>query len=118
MTDKNDNSTLHLKSEEGNNKGSPEEKMQEEPPKSIPKYPHAIRPLNGHHELLQRRLSKGQKYFDSGDYQMAKQGGKGKQWALPHSTLQPAHLEIPTPESIPVRKSNTTTEASKLATKS
>ena len=30
----------------------------------------------GHSAFLQKRLGKGTKYFDSGDYQMAKQGGR------------------------------------------
>ena len=30
----------------------------------------------GQSAFLQKRLGKGQKYFDSGDYQMAKQGGR------------------------------------------
>ncbi len=32
--------------------------------------------MAGHSAFLQKRLAKGQKYFDSGDYQMAKQTGK------------------------------------------
>ena len=33
--------------------------------------------MGGHSAFLQKRLQKGQKYFDSGDYQMAKQKGGG-----------------------------------------
>ena len=50
------------------------------------KYPQAKNPLfgkggptpgggGGNSAFLQKRLAKGQKYFDSGDYQMAKQKG-------------------------------------------
>lgn len=57
------------------------EKLEEEKLKA--KFPQAMggglgRP-GGHSAFLQKRLQKGQKYFDSGDYQMAKQkpGGGG-----------------------------------------
>lgn len=40
------------------------------------RYPQTVRPMAGHSAFLQKRLAKGQKYFDSGDYQMAKQTGK------------------------------------------
>jgi len=40
------------------------------------RYPGAMKPMAGHSAFLQKRLAKGQKYFDSGDYQMAKQTGK------------------------------------------
>jgi len=40
------------------------------------KYPSAAKPMPGHSTFLQKRLAKGQKYFDSGDYNMAKQAGK------------------------------------------
>lgn len=61
------------------------EKLEEEKLKA--KFPQAMggggfgRP-GGHSAFLQKRLQKGQKYFDSGDYQMAKQktgGGLAKQ---------------------------------------
>ena len=35
--------------------------------------PHSGAGGGGHSTFLQKRLAKGQKYFDSGDYQMAKQ---------------------------------------------
>lgn len=51
------------------------EKKEEE--KLHQRYPtQSIRPMAGHSAFLQKRLAKGQKYFDSGDYQMAKQTGK------------------------------------------
>lgn len=79
----------------------------------------------GHSAFLQKRLQKGvglviasifiakylifyyylkQKYFDSGDYQMAKQKGGGiKQVFANKVTTGDA---IPTPESVPVRKTS------------
>ncbi|KAI5707846.1 hypothetical protein M8J77_011045 [Diaphorina citri] len=71
--------------------------------------------IGGHSTFLQKKLAKGQKYFDSGDYQMAKQttgapGGLAKQ--IPGSKLVPSNLgfgtgdAIPTPESVPARKTS------------
>nr|CAG4642268.1 EOG090X0P2R [Eurycercus lamellatus] len=51
------------------------EKMEEEKLKA--RYNNA-RPVTGHSAFLQKRLAKNQKYFDSGDYQMAKQKGPAK----------------------------------------
>jgi len=48
---------------------------QEEAKLSV-RYPAAMKPMAGHSAFLQKRLAKGQKYFDSGDYQVAKQTGK------------------------------------------
>lgn len=62
----------------------------------------------GHSAFLQKRLAKGQKYFDSGDYQMAKQKSRGG----PHGRLampvlaRPTGETIPTPESVPMRKTS------------
>lgn len=58
----------------------------------------------GHSAFLQKRLQKGQKYFDSGDYQMAKQktGGIKQIFANKVTTGE----AIPTPESVPVRKTS------------
>ena len=55
--------------------------------------------------LLQKRLSKGQKYFDSGDYAMAKASKK----PLPPGQkllLGGGGTAHPTPESIPTRKTS------------
>jgi cAMP-regulated phosphoprotein/endosulfine conserved region len=60
----------------------------------------------GHSAFLQKRLQKGQKYFDSGDYQMAKQkpgGGLAKQI---FANKVPTGEAIPTPESVPIRKTS------------
>ena len=66
----------------------------------------------GHSAFLQKRLAKGQKYFDSGDYQMAKQ--KGPRGVAGRLTIpvqgglsQPSTGDtIPTPDTVPARKSS------------
>ncbi|XP_046457508.1 cAMP-regulated phosphoprotein 19-A-like isoform X1 [Daphnia pulex] len=70
-------------------------------------------PVTGHSAFLQKRLAKGQKYFDSGDYQMAKQKGSAKILsAAATAIIPPANLghptgdAIPTPESVPTRKTS------------
>ncbi|CAG9864943.1 unnamed protein product [Phyllotreta striolata] len=66
---------------------------------------------SGHSSFLQKRLSKGQKYFDSGDYQMAKQkfGNINKPPGLnlpgPVSYVGTGDT-IPTPDTVPVRKTS------------
>lgn len=83
------------------------------------KYPGGLggRP-GGHSAFLQKRLAKGQKFFDSGDYQMAKQkqlggasagpGGQGKQ--TPSTALRTPLAgtgdAIPTPDTVPARKTS------------
>lgn len=64
----------------------------------------------GHSSFLQKRLAKGQKYFDSGDYQMAKQkmGGANKaplKIPLPINPYATGDA-IPTPETVPARKTS------------
>merc|ERR1712059_117265 len=59
----------------------------------------------GHSAFLQKRLGKGQKYFDSGDYQMAKQGGRIGGRTMP-VLAQPTGEAHPTPDSVPARKSS------------
>ncbi|XP_015517940.1 alpha-endosulfine [Neodiprion pinetum] len=61
------------------------------------------RPISGHSAFLQKRLAKGQKYFDSGDYQMAKQKSAAK--PKPAGVL-PTGDAIPTPETVPQRKTS------------
>lgn len=91
---------------------SPQEVEKQEEAKLKAKY--AIpgiqgRLAGGHSAFLQKRLSKGQKYFDSGDYQMAKQIMAGNKAAakipgpIPFLATGDA---IPTPESVPVRKTS------------
>ncbi|XP_053857414.1 alpha-endosulfine-like [Vidua macroura] len=77
------------------------------------KYPGlGLRP--GGAQFLLRRLHKGQKYFDSGDYNMAKAKMKNKQLpsAGPDKNLVTGD-HIPTPQDLPQRKSSLVT--SKLA---
>ncbi|XP_054723097.1 cAMP-regulated phosphoprotein 19-like [Uloborus diversus] len=76
------------------------------------KYPQVLRP--GGSVFLQKRLQKGQKYFDSGDYNMAKAKGQKARQALPVVTQLPTGDAIPTPEDLPARK--TSIVQSKLAT--
>jgi len=82
------------------------------------KYPAAAKPMAGHSAFLQKRLAKGQKYFDSGDYQMAKQTGKGK---ISRAPFPPPILsvapEIPTAETVINRKTSVV-QPSKLTTNS
>lgn len=60
----------------------------------------------GHSAFLQKRLlqkGKGQKYFDSGDYQMDKQKGGGTKSLFANKPIGEA---IPTPETVPARKTS------------
>lgn len=54
--------------------------------------------------FLQKRLGKGQKYFDSGDYQMAMQ--KSHKSRMPPLLAHSTGDTIPTPESVPARKTS------------
>ncbi|KAF5284841.1 hypothetical protein FQR65_LT13393 [Abscondita terminalis] len=90
------------------------EKLEEEKLKA--KYPSGIgnacvgRPIGGHSAFLQKRLAKGQKFFDSGDYQMAKQkmGAVNKQPLKVTGPVNPYATgeAIPTPETVPARKTS------------
>lgn len=93
------------------------EKQEEEKLKA--KFPQAMggfgRP-GGHSAFLQKRLQKGQKYFDSGDYQMAKQktgGGLAKQ-IFANKQVSTGEA-IPTPESVPIRKTSIIQNCNKFA---
>ncbi|KAL6443128.1 hypothetical protein ACFW04_002823 [Cataglyphis niger] len=67
------------------------------------KFPNAANQPFGHSAFLQKRLTKRQKYFDSGDYQMARQ----KSTAKPKPTgVLPTGDAIPTPETVPQRKTS------------
>ncbi|KAL1423979.1 hypothetical protein MTO96_020578 [Rhipicephalus appendiculatus] len=79
--------------------------------KPKPKYPVAMTP--GRFEFLQRRLNKPQKYFDSGDYNMAIAKGLS-----PEKTPveKPTGDVIPTVESLSPRRASL--GKSKLATES
>ncbi|XP_037624155.1 cAMP-regulated phosphoprotein 19-like [Sebastes umbrosus] len=68
----------------------------------------------GGSDFLRKRLQKGPKYFDSGDYNMAKAKMKNKQ--LPSAPTEKTEItggHIPTPQDLPQRK--TSIVASKLA---
>ncbi|KAK9869903.1 hypothetical protein WA026_003623 [Henosepilachna vigintioctopunctata] len=93
---------------------SPQEAERQEEAKLKAKYPVAGgvgptgRLMGGHSAFLQKRLAKGQKYFDSGDYQMAKQR-KDKlpvKAPLPINPFVGTGEAIPTPDTIPVRKTS------------
>ncbi|CAG0896001.1 unnamed protein product [Cyprideis torosa] len=114
------------------------DKPTEEKPKS--KFPQPARPLGGQNALIQKRLGKGQKFFDSGDYQMYKQrgvtaevregvtaevregvtaevregvtaeGAKKLPPTLPSVLAQPTGEEIPRPDTVPTRKTSIITQ--------
>ncbi|XP_064331109.1 alpha-endosulfine isoform X2 [Phalacrocorax carbo] len=77
------------------------------------KYPNLGQKPGGS-DFLMKRLQKGQKYFDSGDYNMAKAKMKNKQLPSvgPDKNLVTGD-HIPTPQDLPQRKSSLVT--SKLA---
>jgi len=54
--------------------------------------------------FLQKRIGKGQKYFDSGDYQMAMQNSKKSR--IPPMLAHSTGGTIPTIESVPARKTS------------
>ncbi|XP_016399310.1 alpha-endosulfine-like [Sinocyclocheilus rhinocerous] len=78
------------------------------------KYPNLGQKPGGS-DFLMKKLQKGQKYFDSGDYNMAKAKMKNKQ--LPAAAGPDKNIvtgdHIPTPQDLPQRKSSLVT--SKLA---
>jgi len=87
------------------------EKREEEKLKA--KFPAGVtagRAISGHSAFLQKRLAKGQKFFDSGDYQMAKQKvGNVNKPALKVTTSGipfPTGDAIPTPDTVPARKTS------------
>jgi hypothetical protein len=91
------------------------EQSEEEKLKS--KYP-SLAKRGGGSALLNKRLHKGgQKYFDSGDYAMAKAklSGKSKPPPPPEKIIksEDVGMEIPTPQNIQARKPSLV--ASKLA---
>lgn len=89
---------------------SPKEAEKKEEEKLRAKYPNVpggpgSRLMGGHSAFLQKRLAKGQKYFDSGDYQMAKQKKDKLPIKAPHPFAGTGEA-IPTPDTIPVRKTS------------
>ncbi|GFS90428.1 alpha-endosulfine [Nephila pilipes] len=98
-------------SEESTSESQMKEAEKSEEAKLRAKYPQVLRP--GGSVFLQKRLQKGQKYFDSGDYNMAKARGNVRP-AVPVVAQLPTGDAIPTPEDLPTRK--TSIVQSKLAT--
>lgn len=111
------------------------EKIEEEKLKS--KYPTGMRVPGGHSAFLQKRLQKGvswgrenqfearqsntfyslqQKFFDSGDYQMAKQKGGGVKQVFANKVT--TGEAIPTPETVPARKTSIIQPCNKFPTTS
>lgn len=70
------------------------------------KYPLGNKPLSGHSAFLQKRLAKGQKFFDSGDYNMARQKPPPPRTTPPTIPAYGTGETIPTPETVPVRKTS------------
>lgn len=99
-------------SEETSSENQMKEAEKSEEAKLRAKYPQVLRP--GGSVFLQKRLQKGQKYFDSGDYNMARAQGQKPRAALPVVSQLPTGDAIPTPEDLPTRK--TSIVQSKLAT--
>jgi len=96
---------------------NPHEVEKQEEAKLNARYPTSVRPMAGHSAFLQKRLAKGQKYFDSGDYQMAKQSGKGIKPRTMPPILSTVPSEIPTADAVPSRKTSLI-QPSKLSTNS
>jgi len=84
------------------------EKAEEQKLKSkFPSMP--ARPLGGgggHSAFLQKRLAKGQKFFDSGDYNMAKQKGRMGPGRMAMPVLAQTGEAHPTPDTVPARKTS------------
>ncbi|KAH8260916.1 hypothetical protein KR044_000430 [Drosophila immigrans] len=115
-TEENSPATTPQENEPSGEQANPRdlEKIEEEKLKS--KYPTGVRVPGGHSAFLQKRLQKGQKFFDSGDYQMAKQKGGGvKQVFANKVTTGDA---IPTPETVPARKTSIIQPCNKFSTAS
>lgn len=84
----------------------PSEIEKQEEAKLKAKFPLAGRPMSGHSVFLQKRLANRQKYFDSGDYQMAKQKSAVKTRQTTPGLTYVTGETIPTPDTVPVRKSS------------
>jgi len=91
-----------------------EQKLRAKYGQAAPRPSHGGAGGGGHSNFLQKRLAKGQKYFDSGDYQMAKQksarvgtvqAGRSSM-AVPVLASPPTGDTIPTPDTVPARKSS------------
>ncbi|XP_067280965.1 alpha-endosulfine [Pseudorasbora parva] len=101
--------TLELESEE--KQDSPEKVLSEEA-KLKAKYPNLGQKAAGSAFLMKRLQAKGPKYFDSGDYNMAKAKMKSKH-VLASEEKMGTGDHIPTPQDLPQRKPSV--HASQLA---
>jgi len=74
----------------------------------MPNRPIGAKGAGGHSAFLQKRFAKGAKFFDSGDYQMAKQKARMAPGLAAMPILsEPATGEAhPTPETVPCRKTS------------
>lgn len=94
---------------DGNEQQASKKAEKEEESKFKSKYPMSTRPPGGP-LLLRKRLQKGQMYFDSGDYYMAKE--KSRTEVPPAATSirtiieRPTGNIIPTAEMLPPRKAS------------
>ncbi|XP_012684997.1 alpha-endosulfine isoform X1 [Clupea harengus] len=116
MSSENQESEAPLESGEEKQQDSQEKDanpVKSEEAKLKSKYPNLGQKPGGS-DFLMKRLQKGQKYFDSGDYNMAKAKMKSKQLPVagPEKGLVTGD-HIPTPQDLPQRKSSLVT--SKLA---
>ncbi|KTG02910.1 hypothetical protein cypCar_00036140 [Cyprinus carpio] len=115
MSENPDTDSLELESEE-EKQDSPEKHcnvLLSEEAKLKEKYP-KLGPKPGGSDFLMKRLQKGQKYFDSGDYNMAKAKMKSKHVVTAGADQNLVTGDhIPTPQDLPQRKA--TPLASKLA---
>uniref|UniRef100_A0A673GSX8 Alpha-endosulfine n=1 Tax=Sinocyclocheilus rhinocerous TaxID=307959 RepID=A0A673GSX8_9TELE len=110
MSENPDTDTLELESEEEKQPCNP---VLSEEAKLKERYPNLGQKPGGS-DFLMKRLQKGQKYFDSGDYNMAKAKMKSKHVVTAGADKNLVTGDhIPTPQDLPQRKA--TPLASKLA---
>ncbi|XP_015930945.1 alpha-endosulfine [Parasteatoda tepidariorum] len=111
MSDNKEASDTVGQTSDENSENQMKEAEKSEEAKLRAKYPQVLRP--GGSVFLQKRLQKGQKYFDSGDYNMAKAKGQKIRPTIPVVPQLPTGDAIPTPDDLPARK--TSIVQSKLA---
>lgn len=99
----NDNNRVATNNESSEERISSHEMERREEEKLKAKYP-ILRNSNINNIMVMKRLHKRQKYFDSGDYQMAKQKGHDVSQVLPNIVTGDI---IPTTETLRVRKRST-----------
>uniref|UniRef100_A0A1A9Z1M2 Uncharacterized protein n=1 Tax=Glossina pallidipes TaxID=7398 RepID=A0A1A9Z1M2_GLOPL len=99
----NDNNRVATNNESSEERLSTHEMERREEEKLKAKYP-ILKSSNIKNIMVMKYLHKGQKYFDSGDYQMAKQKGHDVSQVFPYIVTGDI---IPTIETLRVRKSST-----------